>query len=153
MKRTKHCLIKSEIGKCEHCYNGECLAEDFIRKICKENKTMKKQHKVGDRIFFEYLDSNEIGSATIKDIEDRSYIDDFGKERHYKLYSTSPYEAIEDYNCLPEDDPRVVAYKGKELISPSFEADLREWLEEHGARKGDKEVENILYQLYLDFSR
>ena len=75
----------------------------------------RKEYKVGDRVFYECYPSGEIGTAIIKRIENESYRDDNGKEIPFKWLILQEVancsSGIEDYNCLPYNDPRV-----KELI-------------------------------------
>ena len=113
-----------------------------------------KQRKVGDRIFFEHFDGT-IGTATIKKIEPAespfdkrgNYLGS-GKKHKFNYYHTSDTEVIEDYNCLFDNDPRVKAFcKGKKFITADFADELRKFLVEHGANKGDDDVVQILYDL------
>lgn len=71
----------------------------------------RKEYEVGDRIFYEYYPSREVGTAIIKRIENQSYIDDNGKEMPFKWLvvweSGSCSSGIEDYSCLPYNDQRV----------------------------------------------
>lgn len=71
----------------------------------------KKEYKVGDRIFYEDYPSNEICTAIIKRIDNQSYTDHNGKEILYKWLTVwedgNCSSGIEDYNCLPYNDPRV----------------------------------------------
>lgn len=89
----------------------------------------RKEYKVGDRIFYECYPSGEVGTAIIKRIENKSYRDDNGKEIPFKwliLQESGSYSVgIEDYNCLPYNNPRV-----KELIKKY--------------KKFDKEKDNIV---------
>lgn len=115
-----------------------------------------KQRKVGDRIFYEKF-NGEIGTAIIKKIEDAEYKESQGygkpdKVVKYKKYYTGFNEYIEDYGCLSDNDPRVKEYcKGKKFISSDFADELRQFLVEHGAHKGDNDVVNILYDLAEEF--
>ena len=111
-----------------------------------------KQRKVGDRIFFEHFDGT-IGTATIKKIVDAELKESQGygkpdKVVKYKKYYTGVNVLIEDYNCLFDNDPRVKAFcKGKKFITADFADELRKFLVEHGANKGDDDVVQILYDL------
>lgn len=74
--------------------------------------------KVGDRIYWEYFDRPGIGSATIKRIEEDSYIErpPRGKEKRipYNMYYTDDGKVkcvIEDYSCLDASDPKVIEYE------------------------------------------
>ena len=117
-----------------------------------------KQRKVGDRIFYECYNGT-IGTATIKKIESvespfdkkGNYLKN-GKKYKFNYYHTSDTEAIEDYNCLSNNDPRVKDFcKGKKFITADFADELRKFLVEHGAHKGDDEVVQILNDLAEEF--
>lgn len=117
-----------------------------------------KKRNVGDRIFYECYNGT-IGTATIKKVEPSETVFDkkgnyLGNGRKYKFnyYHTSDTEAIEDYNCLSDNDPRVKEYcKGKKFITADFADELRKFLVEHGAHKGDDDVVQILYDLAEEF--
>lgn len=70
---------------------------------------MKKNYKIGDRIFFDCYDGS-IETAIVIDIEDKSFLTDKGKEFHYKNLITwrdgNCSMAIEDYNCLSPNNPK-----------------------------------------------
>lgn len=70
---------------------------------------MKRNIKVGDRIYYECLD-NTIGTAIVTKIEPRTYYWDNGKRYNFNMLSTGPYTAIEDYNTLPPSNPKVKVY-------------------------------------------
>lgn len=74
-----------------------------------------KKVNIGDRIYFEYYDGT-IGAETIKEIIPKSSTNSIGKEFHYNIYRLSKYSAIEDYNCLSEDNPKVKEYIKSEQI-------------------------------------
>ena len=115
-----------------------------------------KHRKVGDRIFYETYDGT-IGTATIKKIEDAEYKESQGYRKpdkvvKYKMYYTGVNMCIEDYNCLSDNDPRVKAFcKGKKFITADFADELRKFLFEHGAHKGDNDVVHILYDIAKEF--
>jgi len=117
-----------------------------------------KKRKVGDRIFYEKYDGT-IGTATIKEIEPRESVFNkkgeylgVGKKFKFNYYHTSDTEAIEDYNCLSDNDPRVKEYrKGKKFITAGFADELRKFLAENGAHKGDDDVVQILYDIAEEF--
>lgn len=115
-----------------------------------------KQRKVGDRIFYERYDGT-IGTAIIKKITDAEYKESQGYRKpnkivKYKKYYTGVDTSIEDYNCLSDNDPRVKAFcKGKKFITADFADELRKFLVEHGAHKGDDDVVLILYDLAKEF--
>ena len=70
---------------------------------------MKRNIKVGERIYYECLD-NTIGTAIVTKIEPRTYYWDNGKRYNFNMLSTGPYTAIEDYNTLAPSNPKVKAY-------------------------------------------
>lgn len=118
-----------------------------------------KQRKVGDRIFYEKYDKT-IGTAIIKRIEPvvDTHMDKYGnilkdgKVFKYKEYYTGANTVIADYSCLSDNDPRVKEYcKGKKFITADFADELRKFLVEHGAHKGDDDVVQILYDLSKEF--
>ena len=69
---------------------------------------MKRNIKVGDRIYYECYD-NTIGSAIVTKIEPRTYWDN-GKRYDFNMLFTGPYTCIEDYNTLAPSNPKVKAY-------------------------------------------
>ena len=115
-----------------------------------------KQRKVGDRIFYEKYDGT-ICTAIIKKIEDAEYKESQGygkpdKVVKYKKYHTGVDVSIENYMCLSDNDPRVKAFcKGKKFITADFADELRQFLVEHGAHKGDDDVAQILYDMAKEF--
>lgn len=115
-----------------------------------------KKRKVGDRIFYEKWDGT-IGTAIIKKIQDSEYRESRGygkaeKVVKFKEYHTGKYSYIEDYNCLSDNDPRVKEFrKGKKFITSDFADELRKFLIEHGAHKGDDDVVQILNDLAEEF--
>ena len=86
---------------------------------------MKRNIKVGDRIYYECFD-NTIGTAIVTKIEPRTYDWDNGKRYNFNMLSTGPYTAIEDYNTLSPSNPKVKAYikkmkaKRKTLINEAL---------------------------------
>lgn len=118
-----------------------------------------KKRKVGDRIFYEMCNGT-IGTAIIKRIEPviDTRFDKYGnrlkdgKVFKYKEYYTGVNTVIEDYCCLPDNDPRVKDFcKGKKFITADFVDELRQFLVEHGAHKGDDDVAQILNDLAEEF--
>ena len=69
---------------------------------------MKRNIKVGDRIYYECFD-NTIGTAIVTKIEPQTYWDN-GKRYNFNMLSTGPYTAIEDYNTLSSSNPKVKTY-------------------------------------------
>ena len=69
---------------------------------------MKRNIKVGDRIYYECFD-NTIGTAIVTKIEPRTYWDN-GKRYNFNMLSTGPYTAIEDYNTLSSSNLKVKTY-------------------------------------------
>lgn len=86
----------------------------------------RKNHKVGDRIFFEYYDGT-VGTATVLEIIPDTYTDENNKLIHYDKLVTYKgehfKEQIEDYETLPLSDPRVKALM-KELKKQDECADI-----------------------------
>lgn len=118
-----------------------------------------KQRKAGDRIFYETYDGT-IGTSTIKRIEPvvDTHMDKYGnrlkdgKVFKYNEYYTGVNTVIADYSCLSDNDPRVKAFcKGKKFITADFADELRKFLVEHGANKGDDDVVQILYDIAKEF--
>ena len=104
-------------------------------------------YKVGDRIFFEYVSDGTIGEAIVKDIEPRSYKNRNGEIINYNMLRTSKYSMIEDYNCLPEDDPRVIEYKKTHVDSREFINKFNEFLKENKFDITQPHIRNYLYEL------
>ena len=70
---------------------------------------MKRNIKVGDRIYYEYFDGG-IGSAIVTEIEPNFYHDDNGKKIDFNMLYTGPHSCIEDYGTLAPSNPKVKAY-------------------------------------------
>lgn len=96
---------------------------------------MSQNCKIGDRVFFEYISDGSIGEAIVMDIEPRSYKNyDDGQNKYvdidFNMLRTGKHSMIEDYNCLPEDDPRVIEYKktheDPRIFAQKFESFLKE---------------------------
>ena len=85
---------------------------------------MKRNIKVGDRIYYECYD-NTIGSAIVTKIEPRTYWDN-GKRYDFNMLFTGPHSVIEDYNTLAPSNKKVRAYikevkaKRKALINEAL---------------------------------
>ena len=85
---------------------------------------MRRDIKVGDRIYYECYD-NTIGSAIVTKIEPRTYWDN-GKRYDFNMLFTGPHSVIEDYNTLAPSNPKVRAYikevkaKRKALINEAL---------------------------------
>ena len=69
---------------------------------------MKRNIKVGERIYYEFLDGT-VETAIVTKIEQRTYLDN-GKRYDYNMLFTGPHTAIEDYNTLVPSNPKVKAY-------------------------------------------
>ena len=86
---------------------------------------MRKDIKVGDRIYYEYYDGT-IGTSIVTKIEPRTTYWDNGKKYDYNMLFTGPYSAIEDYNTLAPSNRKVRAYikevkaKRKALINEAL---------------------------------
>ena len=72
-------------------------------------KTMQRNIKVGDRIYYEYLDGS-IGSAVVTGIRPETTTDIYGKEFSFNRLYTGPHTCIEDYNTIAPSNPKVKAY-------------------------------------------
>ena len=70
---------------------------------------MKRNIKLGDRIYFEHHFDNTIGTSIVTKIEPQTYLGN-GKEYDYNMLYTGPCTAIEDYNTLAPSNPKVKAY-------------------------------------------
>ena len=70
---------------------------------------MRRDIKVGDRIYYECYD-NTIGSAIVTKIEPRTYWDN-GKRYDFNMLFTGPYTCIEDYNTLARLKERHLSTK------------------------------------------
>ena len=70
---------------------------------------MKRNIKVGDRIYYECFFDNTIGTAIVTKIEPRTYLDN-GKRCDYNMLYTGPHTCIEDYGTLAPSNPKVKAY-------------------------------------------
>ena len=73
-----------------------------------------KNYKPGDRIFYECYDGT-INSDIVYKIEKRTYINN-GYEVHYQMLYTDDYSAIENYNCLPLNSPKLKEIKERYTI-------------------------------------
>lgn len=90
---------------------------------------MKKNYKVGDRIFLEYWNNKEVFDCIVTKVEPRTY--EYNSEViNFNMLHTGPHTMTEDYNCLDEDDPRVIEYKktheDPRIFIQKFEAFMKE---------------------------
>ena len=104
---------------------------------------MKKNYKIGDRVFYECYDGT-IDSDIIIDIQPDSYYDDRNRERKFNSLVTWKSEngncstAIEDYNTISKSDPRVKEYISK--IKEKLNSKINDLYESVGAKtKKDQE--------------
>ena len=85
---------------------------------------MKRNIKIGDRIYYECYDGT-IETSIVTKIEPQTYYDN-GKWVDYNMLFTGPYSAIEDYNTLAPSNHKVKTYikevkaKRKALISEAL---------------------------------
>ena len=70
--------------------------------------------EIGERIFYESQVTGEIKSSIVIEIEPCEYVDDDGKIIDFNMYKVGPHEEIEDYNCIPKNNPKVVKYLAEE---------------------------------------
>lgn len=70
-----------------------------------------KNYKIGDRVFYEYVDDGSIGSSIVIDVKEESYLDDRGRKHLYQWLTLwrdgNCSSGIENYNCLSPNDPKV----------------------------------------------
>ena len=70
-----------------------------------------RNYKVGDRVFYEYIDDGSIGSSIIIAIKEEFYLDDRGRKHPYQWLELwrdgSCSSGIEDYNTLSPNNPKV----------------------------------------------
>lgn len=111
---------------------------------------MKRNIKLGDRIYYEYLDGS-IGSAVVTGIRPETTTDYYGKEFSFNRLYTGPHTCIEDYNTLAPSNPKVKAYI-KEL-KVKREALINEALMfAYPDRKGFSKEERKACNRLLDFA-
>lgn len=112
-------------------------------------------YKVGDRIFFEYAypgANGEIGEAIVQKIEPRSYKQyDDGQNTYvdinFNMLRTGKHSMIEDYNCLPEDDPRVIEYKKTHEDPREFINKFEAFMKENKFDIKQRPIQDYLYDL------
>ena len=86
---------------------------------------MRRDIKVGDRIYYECYFDNTIGSAIVTKMEPRTYWDN-GKRYDFNMLFTGLHSVIEDYNTLAPSNPKVRTYikevkaKRKALINEAL---------------------------------
>lgn len=120
----------------------------------------RKDYKVGDRVFYEDYRGG-ISSALILRIEQREMDTDIygrpmrdGRKFRYELFRTGHCTFIEDYNCLSENDKRVVEYKkGRRFVGSDFRQKLVDFMTANGALAGDEDVAEILYDLASEYEQ
>ena len=111
---------------------------------------MKRNIKVGDRIYYECYFNNTIGTAIVTKIEPRTYWDN-GKWYDYNMLFTEPHTCIEDYNTLAPSNPKVKAHikemkaKRKALINEAL-------MFAYPDRKGFSKEERKACDRLLDFA-
>ena len=101
----------------------------------------RKEYKVGDRIFYETYPDKEVCTDTIKRVKNDFYLSDNGKEIPFKWLvlweDGSCSSGIEDYNCLPDNDPRV-----KELTKKFKDFD-----------KNKEDILNSIYEMVYQYDK
>lgn len=111
---------------------------------------MKRNIKVGDRIYFDYFDGR-IDSAVVISIRPETTTDIYGKEFSFNRLYTGPHTCIEDYNTLSPSNPKVKAYI-KEMKAKR-EAIINEALMfAYPDRKGFSKEERKACDRLLDFA-
>ena len=111
-----------------------------------------KNYKIGDRIFFEYIYDESIGEAIVTEIEPRSYKKYDNKKNTYvdinfNMLRTGKYSMIEDYNCISEDDPRVIEYKKTHNDQRIFKEKFENFLKENNFDISQSSIRDYLYEL------
>ena len=105
---------------------------------------MKKAiYKEGDRIFYEYYDG-DIGEAIISRVEHDYYINDKNCRVNYNKLHIDKYSYIEDYNCLSEEDPRVIKYKKNHEDPRVFKEKCENFLKENNFNIKQNYIQNYL---------
>ena len=74
---------------------------------------MRKDIKVGDRIYYEYHDGT-IGTSIVTKIEPRTFLVLNGRRFEYNTLFTGPHSVIEDYNTLAPSNKKECVYQGSE---------------------------------------
>ena len=113
---------------------------------------MNQNYKIGDRIFFEYIKDGSIGEAIVINIEPRSYKQyDDGKNTYvdinFNMLRTGKHLMIEDYNCLSEDDPRVIEYKKTHKDPREFINKFEAFMKENKFDIKQRPIQDYLYDL------
>ena len=111
-----------------------------------------KNYKIGDRIFFEYIYDGSIGEAIVIDIEPRSDKEYDDKKNTYvdinfNMLRTGKHSMIEDYNCISEDDPRVIEYKKTHNDPRIFKEKFENFLKENNFNISQSSIRDYLYEL------
>lgn len=102
-----------------------------------------KKFNIGDRIFFEYFDTS-IGDAIIVDIEDRIDNTPDG-EIKYNMFILGGHSIIESYNCLDEDDPRVIEYKKTHADPREFISKFKQFMKDNNFDVKQSSIQDYLY--------
>ena len=66
-----------------------------------------KKYKPGDRIFYDCFYDKSIHTDIVLAVENSYYISDQGYRVNYQELQVDDHMFIENYNCLPMNDPRV----------------------------------------------
>ena len=108
---------------------------------------MKRNIKVGDRIYYECYDGT-IETAIVTKIEPRTYLD---SGYDFNMLYTGPHSAIEDYNTLAPSNRKVKAYIKE--VKAKREALINEALMfAYPDRKGFSKDERKACDRLLDFA-
>ena len=65
-----------------------------------------KKYKPGDRIFYKRYDGT-IGTDIVLRVEEKVYKNEKGYDVHYQWIDVDECSGIENYNCLPYNNPKV----------------------------------------------
>ena len=111
---------------------------------------MRKNIKIGDRIYFEHFDGR-IGSAVVTGIRPEITTDIYGKEFSFNRLYTGPHTCIEDYNTIAPSNPKVKVYVKEMKVKR--EALINEALMfAYPERKGFSKEERKVCDRLLDFA-
>jgi len=104
-------------------------------------------YKAGDRIFFEYYVDNSVGEAIVTKVEPRSYENHLGETVNFNMLHIGKYACIEDYNCLDENDPKVIEYKNTHEDPRIFKDKFEKFLKDNNFDIFQGPIQDYLYNL------
>lgn len=107
----------------------------------------KKEYKVGDRIFAESWNNHEIFDCIVTKVEPRTTRAYNGNIINYNMLYTGSHSAIEDYNCLDEDDPKVIEYKKNHADPRDFIEKFNKFIKDNHYDLKSHAIQEYLYDL------